>query len=131
MGTEHEARRAEAVGGPAHFSKPMIYSFLEEFNDDVSSRTPHEEFISLRHRLQALSARYPDRKGLVVAAHYGMSRATICRGLRRHLHQVPGLLGKADASRCLRRCGYDQDRMTCPPPAVRPCTVSSHRGRPL
>jgi hypothetical protein len=56
---------------------------------DASSRTPHEEFISLLHRLQALFARYPDRKDLVAAAHYGMLRATICRGLRRHLHPSP------------------------------------------
>lgn len=47
-------------------------------------RIPHEALASLRHRLETLPARHPDRKGLVAnaAALYGLSRATLYRGLR-------------------------------------------------
>ncbi|MGH6716059.1 MAG: IS481 family transposase [Bradyrhizobium sp.] len=146
---------------------------------------PHEALVSLRHRLEALPARHPDRKGMIAnaAALYGVSRATLYRGLHRQLrpqplhrsdrgkskvipaaelerycetiaamklrtlnkkgrhlstagairileeHGVetpdgpvrlrPGLLSKATANRYLREWGYDHERMTRPPAAVR------------
>ncbi len=58
---------------------------------DVASRIPREALISLRHRLETLPARHPDRKGLVAkaAALYGTSRATIYRDLRQQLRPKP------------------------------------------
>ena len=152
---------------------------------DAGSRIPHEALISLRHRLETLPARHADRKGMVAAAValYGVSRATLYRGLRRQLHPrrlhrsdrgqpkaipaaelerycetiaamklrtlngkgrhlstaqairileehgvetpdgpvrlPPGLLSKPTANRYLREWGYDHERMTRPPAAVR------------
>ena len=49
------------------------------------SRIPHEALISLRHRLETLPERHPDRQGLIasIAALYGLSRVTLDRGLQR------------------------------------------------
>jgi hypothetical protein len=46
---------------------------------NACSRIPHEALVSLRHRLETLPARHPDRKSLVAnaAALYGLSRATL------------------------------------------------------
>jgi hypothetical protein len=152
---------------------------------EAGSRIPHEALVSLRHRLETLPARHPDRKGMIADAArlYGVSRATLYRGLRRQLrpqplhrsdrgkpkvipaaelerycetiaamklrtlngkgrhlstagairileeHGVetpdgpvrlrPGLLSKATANRYLKEWGYDHERMTRPPAAVR------------
>lgn len=152
---------------------------------EAGSRIPHEALINLRHRLETLPARHPDRKGVIAntAALYGVSRATLYRGLRRQLHPrplhrsdrgkpkviptaelerycetiaamklrtlnkkgrhlstagairileehgvetpdgpvrlPPGLLSKATANRYLKEWGYDHERMTRPPAAVR------------
>lgn len=152
---------------------------------ETGSRIPHEALVSLRHRLETLPARHPDRKGVIAdtAALYGVSRATLYRGLRRQLHPRPlhrsdrgkpkaipaaelerycetiaamklrtlnkkgrhlstagairileehgvetpdgpvrlrpGLLSKATANRYLKEWGYDHERMTRPPAAVR------------
>jgi hypothetical protein len=152
---------------------------------EAGSRIPNEALISLRHRLETLPARHADRKGMIAAAAelYGVSRATLYRGLRRQLHPRPlhrsdrgkpkvipaaelerycetiaamklrtlngkgrhlstaqairileeygvetpdgpvrlprGLLSKATANRYLKEWGYDHDRMTRPPAAVR------------
>jgi hypothetical protein len=58
---------------------------------DAGSRIPHEALVSLRHRLETLPARHPDRKGMIAdaAALYGVSRATLYRGLRRQLRPQP------------------------------------------
>ena len=58
---------------------------------EAGSRIPHEALISLRHRLETLPARHADRKSMVAAAAalYGVSRATLYRGLRRQLHPRP------------------------------------------
>jgi hypothetical protein len=58
---------------------------------EVGSRIPHEALISLRHRLETLPARHADRKSMIAAAAalYGVSRATLYRGLRRQLHPRP------------------------------------------
>jgi hypothetical protein len=63
---------------------------------EAGSRIPHEALISLRHRLETLPARHADRKGMIAdtAALYGVSRATLYRGLRRQLHPRP--LHRAD-----------------------------------
>lgn len=55
------------------------------------TRIPHEALASLRHRLETLPARHPDRKGLVAnaAALYGLSRATLYRGLRHQIWPKP------------------------------------------
>ena len=152
---------------------------------DACSRIPHEALVSLRHRLETLPARHPDRKSLVTnaAALYGLSRATLYRGLRQQLRPKPlhrsdrgrpkivaakeleryvetiaamklrtmngkgrhlstaraieileeygvetpegwvrlpsGLLSKATANRYLRQWGYDHERITRAPAAVR------------
>ena len=152
---------------------------------DAGPRIPHEALVSLRHRLETLPARHPDRKNLVAnaAALYGLSRATLYRGLRQQVRPKPlyrsdrgkpkivtavelerfvetiaamklrttngkgrhlstaraiqileelgvetpegwvrlpsGLLSKATANRYLRQWGYDHDRMTRAPAAVR------------
>jgi hypothetical protein len=61
---------------------------------EAGSRIPHEALISLRHRLETLPARHADRKSMVAAAAalYGVSRATLYRGLRRQ----PRPLHRAD-----------------------------------
>ncbi len=58
---------------------------------EAGSRIPHEALISLRHRLETLPARHADRKSMIAAAAalYGVSRATLYRGLRRQLHPRP------------------------------------------
>jgi hypothetical protein len=63
---------------------------------EAGSRIPHEALISLRHRLETLPARHADRKDMIAAAAelYGVSRATLYRGLRRQLHPRP--LHRAD-----------------------------------
>lgn len=125
---------------------------------DAPSRIPHEALIRVRHRLEALPERHPDRRGLIarISALYGLSRVTLYRGLQRerrrgnegmhaerqspasldsdrdkhledHGAETPdgpvrlrrGLLSKATANRYLKQWGYDHDRMTRPPAAVR------------
>jgi hypothetical protein len=58
---------------------------------EAGSRIPHEALISLRHRLEVLPARHPDRKSVIadMAALYGVSRATLYRELRRQLRPQP------------------------------------------
>jgi hypothetical protein len=58
---------------------------------DAGSRIPYEALVSLRHRLETLPPRHADRKGVVadMAALYGVSRATLYRGLRRQLRPQP------------------------------------------
>ncbi len=55
------------------------------------TRIPHEALLSLRRRLEMLPARHPDRKELVknAATLYGVSRATLYRGLRMQLRLKP------------------------------------------
>jgi hypothetical protein len=63
---------------------------------EAGSRIPNEALISLRHRLETLPARHADRKDMIAAAAelYGVSRATLYRGLRQQLHPRP--LHRAD-----------------------------------
>jgi hypothetical protein len=58
---------------------------------DAGLRIPHEALVNLRHRLETLPVRHSDRKGLVAdtAALYGVSRATLYRGLRQQLRPSP------------------------------------------
>jgi hypothetical protein len=58
---------------------------------ETGPRIPYEALISLRHRLETLPARHADRKSMIAAAAalYGVSRATLYRGLRRQLHPRP------------------------------------------
>jgi hypothetical protein len=55
--------------------------------DAGAGRIPAEALVSLRRRLDAMSARDPARKALLTstAALYGVSRATIYRSLRQQL----------------------------------------------
>jgi hypothetical protein len=64
--------------------------------DAGAGRIPAEALVSLRRRLDAMSARDPARKALLTstAALYGVSRATIYRSLRQQLR--PRALRRAD-----------------------------------
>jgi hypothetical protein len=64
--------------------------------DAGTGRIPAEALVSLRRRLDAMSARDPARKALLTstAALYGVSRATIYRSLRQQL--LPRALRRAD-----------------------------------
>jgi hypothetical protein len=58
---------------------------------EAGLRIPYEALISLRDRLETLPARHADRKSMIsaTAALYGVSWATLYRGLRRQLHPRP------------------------------------------
>jgi hypothetical protein len=64
--------------------------------DAGAGRIPAEALVSLRRRLDAMSARDPARKALLTstAALYGVSRATLYRSLRQQLR--PRALRRAD-----------------------------------
>jgi hypothetical protein len=58
---------------------------------EAEGRVFRTALLSLRRRLEMLPARHPDRKDLVTnaAALYGVSRATLYRGLRMQLRPKP------------------------------------------
>jgi len=82
---------------------------------EVGSRIPHEALISLRHRLETLPARHADRKSMIAAAAalYGVSRATLYRGLRRQLHPRPLRIHRGELC-WLRASQPERHRCTSP-----------------
>ena len=87
------------------------------------TRIPHEALASLRHRLETLPARHPDRKGLVAnaAALYGLSRATLYRGLRHQVRPKP-----------LHRSDRGKPKIIAPPELERYCeTIAAMKLRTM
>lgn len=78
------------------------------------TRIPHEALLSLRRRLEMLPARHPDRKELVTnaATLYGVSRATLYRGLRMQLRLKP-----------LHRCDRGKPKVMPPAEMERYCEI--------
>lgn len=95
-----------------------------------STTIPADALMNLRRRLDALPARHPDRKSILVnaASLYGVSRATLYRQLRQHLR--PKAVRRIDRGKP-RKVPVDQMERYCEIVAAMKIRTANKKGRHL